>query len=292
MTEERVFINGRFVSASGASVSVFDRGFNYGDGLFETMKARGGRVLFLKDHLERMKHGARALGIPAGPLRQRDMEEKIKKLLQANGLLKGDAYVRVTLTRGMDTDGPLPRRGTAPTLVITARAIDAEKISRKQKRGIRAVTLETRPPSIPRAKTLNHLPSVLGRMEARRRGASEGLFVGPDGRLTEGTSTNLFLVFGGLLKTPPLSDGLLPGVTRKKVLDVAGAGGIRTVETTLFTSDLERCSEAFLTNSILDIVPLVRVDDKSIAGGRSGSVTKRIQRLYADLVSLETAGVS
>ncbi len=287
MKDERVYVNESFVTASRASLSIFERGLNYGDGLFETMKAKDGRVLFLKDHLQRMKEGAAALGISTSMLKIKDVEGKIKRLLRANGLLHGDAYVRMTLTRGVQRSGVIPKRNTRPNLIIITAPLDAADIKGKQKRGVRAVILKTPPPAIPGIKTLCHLSSVLGRREAKRKGAFEGLFLNSRGRLTEGTATNLFIVDKGVLKTPPPSEGLLPGITRKKVLEAALRGGIRTAEAPLRKEDLEKAGEAFITNSILEIVPLLSVDGRTISDGTPGKITRRVQGLYAGLISLE-----
>lgn len=283
-----VFINGRYVDGRSAKVSVFDRGFNYGDGLFETVKAYDGRPFLFKEHIQRLKRGARSLRIPITALK--DIEKKSLRLLDKNGLTKGEAYLKVVLTRGVDTRSMLPSKAPSPTLVITAGRLKAADITPLRVKGVKAVLLDGPAPAqgggLSSLKTLNFLPYIAGRMHASRRGAYEGIFTDPDGRLLEGTATNLFLVRKDAIMTPPLNGivGILPGITRGFIIKLAKRAGMRVLETPLYVKDLKTSDEAFLTNSIVELLPLVRVEGGGIGHGRPGPVTRLLQEKYREAV--------
>lgn len=283
-----VYINGRMLPEVKACVSVFDRGLNYGDGLFETMKARNGYVYFMREHLGRLKEGAKAIGIPKKSIKPLEAGIKngaMERLLEMNGLLKGDAYLRITLTRGVDKGGHAPPGNIEPTVIITAKPLDALHIASHQRDGVRAVFIRGCRPAIPWIKTLNYLPNVMGKAEAEKRGAFEGIFTGKDSSIKEGTSTSVFIVTKGAIKTPPLEEGVLPGITRKTVIRLAQNKGIPIREAPLYVKDLLGSGEAFLTNSVLEVTPLIRVEDFAIGGGSPGPITRLIQRYYAALVT-------
>lgn len=274
-----VYLNGKIVPEDKACISVFDRGLSYGDGLFETMLASVGSVRFLKEHIERLKKGALAIGIPKGALKILEEDIRggvIKKLLKINGLSSRAAYLRITVTRGVDKGGHLPSKGLNPTIIIITKPVDIETVSKYRKRGVKAVLIKGCSPALPHVKSLNYLPNVLGRIEAKKRKAVEGIFVNEDSSLLEGTSTNIFLLIKGVLKTPPLSR-VLPGITRQLVITLAGKNGIRVEETTVYTKDLKNAEEAFLTNSILGIVPLIGVESWIIGDGTPGPATRSLQ---------------
>ena len=280
-----VYINGRLVPGKKASVSVFDRGLNYGDGLFETMKAVEGKVEFLRDHVTRLKKGARFIGFPAGSLKALELDLKdgaIPKLLKANGLIGKTAYIRLTVTRGEDRDGHLPKK-TVPTVIITAKPIDEEAIARMRTFGVSATVIRGYGPALPGVKSLNYLPSVLGKAEAASKGADEGIFTAKDGSLKEGTSSNIFIVTHGSVRTPPVSpgpgEGVLPGVMRQAVIRLLAKRGFAVAEAPVRLKDLLSCTEAFLTNSIWGAVPLLSVDGKKLGPGNPGAIVRLVQRL-------------
>ncbi|MDP2690169.1 MAG: aminotransferase class IV, partial [Deltaproteobacteria bacterium] len=228
-----------------------------------------------------------ALGIPAARLAPlfRDIREgAIERLLKANGLLAKAAYVKVVVTRGEDIRrGLAPGASMEPTVIMTAGPLDEKAIRLMRTKGVRAVLVKGLHPAMPGIKTLNYLPSVLARMEARKAGVEEAVFTAPDGALLEAAGANLFIVERGVIKTPPLNanpflPGVLPGVTRKAVIDIAGKLGIRVMAARLPEDGLRRCGEAFLTNSTCGVVPLVSVDSVKVADGRPGPVTRGLQR--------------
>ena len=279
----KVFINGKILPEDKACVSVFDRGLSYGDGIYETMKARDGQPLFLNEHLKRLRTGGRFLGL-TGIKGFEDMIRggALQKLLNANGLGRGEAYVKLLVTRGPDKASHLPAKGISPTLIIIAKPIDTALIRGIQEKGVSAVFVDDVLPALPGVKSLNYLPSVLARMKANRRRAFEAIFV-KDGFVEEGSSSNVFIVKGGRLLTPPLSgtpsEGVLAGVTRAAVMIASKKNGITVRETRLRPKDLYRADEAFITNSIMDAVPLVAIEGKKVGGGRPGMLTKLMQEL-------------
>lgn len=271
-----VFLNGRFVSARRASVSVFDRGLLYGDGLFETMRAYGGRLFALEEHLTRLRGSADALGFE---LPERDWRQTLEELLRRNGLERRDAWLRLNLTRGPAAPDILPPPDARPTVFALVKPV-ASGFSGVQRKGARVTLLTfSRHSFMPEHKSLNYLPTILGKSAAAGRGAYEGLFV-RDGRyLMEGTTSSVFLVRGKTLQTPPV-EGILPGVTRRIISRLAADVGLRVVERDTSVAMLEKADEAFLTSSVAEVVPIVQLDDTPIANGKPGAITKLFQRKY------------
>lgn len=279
-----VFLNGLYLPASEARVPIFDRGFTYGDGLFETMRIYRGKAFALDLHIQRMRIGAEELAIPFPD----GIKAIIPELIKRNDLSRCGGSIRITLTRGMDSghakrdSGLLPPVNPSPTVVIVARPLDP-KVKERQREGVKATFLEGLKPSLPWIKSLNRLPHILGAVEANRRGVDEGLFVTKDGEILEGTVSNIFIVDNDLLKTPPLG-GILPGITRRFILELARRLGLSCQETSIMKGDMEGCQEAFLTNSLLEVAPLIMVDGMPIGDGRIGPMTRDIQRAYRELV--------
>ncbi len=271
-----VFIDGRFVAARRARVSVFDRGLLYGDGLFETMRAYGGRVFGLQEHLSRLRGSAAALGFQVP---ERDWSATLQELLRRNGLAKRDAWVRLNLTRGSAAPDVLPPADAKPTVFVLVKPVPSG-FSRAQREGVRVTLLDySRHSFMPEHKSLNYLPTILGKVAAARKGAYEGLFV-RDGRyLMEGTTSSVFAVRGRRLQTPPVA-GILPGVTRRIISELTAGEGLQIVERDLTVAALRSADEVFLTSSVAEIVPVTRLDDRPIGGGRPGKITVAMQRRY------------
>ena len=205
-----VFLNGRIVDASRATVSVYDRGLLYGDGLFETMRAYKGVAFAIEEHFHRLRTSADILGLPIPNL---DWPATIAALLEKNGLARQDAWVRLTITRGPAEPRVLPPDLPKPTTIMMVRPLDRD-IAVHQKRGVKVALLPfSRHGFIPEHKSLNYLPAVVGKVLASYHGAYEGIFVRSDHVLTEGTTTSVFIVRDGMLWTAP-EGGILPGVTR------------------------------------------------------------------------------
>ena len=273
-----MYVNGRLVAADAARISPLDRGFTLADGVFETMVAMGARVFRLADHMERLRQGAALLLIPL-PSEAR-LAAAIEETLRANSLPRSIA--RLTVTRGTDTGRGLAVAGDgSPTLVI--RVTPRAAVAASPPAGLRVVLAAARrndTSPLSRVKSLAYTDGVLARLEARRAGADDALFLNTAERLACGTSSNLFVVRDGALLTPPVSEGVLPGVARRTVLEVAAALGIPSVERPLPLADVDAAQEAFLTNVVTGPAPVVVAAGRPVGQGSIGPVTERLWRAY------------
>lgn len=276
MMNNIVFLNGKFLPASKASVSLFDRGFLYGDGVFETMRSYNGMVFALDLHLERIANGAKTIGTPFKP-NKKHLLNHVKKLLKLNSITTGNAYIKLAITKGVDYGGLMPSKKVKPTIVIIVKPLDA-RIKNYQKKGMAAVFISGKR-SLPHIKSLNLLPNIAGLLQAKKTGVEEGIFTDGD-KILEGAITNIFIYDGDEIKTPPLSDGILPGVTRRLVIELAKKRGFKITEAPLTKTELISSREAFLTNSIIEIAPLLKIEGKPIGNGKAGALTKRLQQVY------------
>ena len=286
---EVVYLNGSLMPPSQARVSVFDHGFLYGYGLFETMRAYNGRIFLLERHLNRLLEAASALGL-AG-LNATELGKACMDTLAANGLKS--ARLRLTVSRG--EAGSLTGPGKKPTVLVTADNYSPpEKYDRGFRAGLASFGRSSQSP-IARFKSTSYLASVMARMEAEVAGLDESLFLNEQSHITEGSTSNIFLVTSSSsLVTPPIESGLLAGITRQVVLELAGPLGLNTIEAEVRLKDLEQASEAFLTNSLIEIMPLVEVRDNTgkvitIGSGKPGPVTKRLMAAYREMVKRETS---
>lgn len=276
-----VWHEGRVTAAAEARVAAGDRGLLYGDGVFETLRAYEGEPFRLAGHVERLLAGAAALRI-APPCTAEELAEAVRETLRAGGLR--EAYVRITLTRGVGgAPGELRASGPA-TLLIHARPY-AGYDPGLYERGMRAMLArarrnETSP--LARLKSLNYLDNCLARAEAAEEGFDEALFINTQGRVVEATAANLFVVRGGQVLTPPVSDGILPGITRAAVMEL-----VPVSEESPGPAELRAAQEAFLTNSLMEIMPLVAIGDRPIGDGRPGPMTRDAHERYRTLVREE-----
>jgi branched-chain amino acid aminotransferase len=268
-----VHVNGELLPEQNARISVHDRGFLLGDGLFETMRAAGGRVLHLDQHLARLSRGAAVLGFELPP--RAGLADAVHSTLAANDLSSREAVVRLTVSRGVGPRGLAPPLRPSPTVVIITAPLTAPLPVQQT-----AITLPFRLDAaspLVGLKTLNYLPQILGRQAALAAGADEGIFLNHADALVEGCASNLFWVRGNLLCTPDLTCGPLPGITRAIALTLASTLGLSVREGAFARSALAEADEAFLTNSVLGFMPLTRLDDRAIGQGKPGSVTARLQ---------------
>jgi branched-subunit amino acid aminotransferase/4-amino-4-deoxychorismate lyase len=281
-----VWVDGRILPADGPHVSAFDRGFQLGDGIFETLRARGGRVTELDEHLARLGRSATGLDIDLPADIDDRVRAGIREILEIEGLAgpAADASVRITVTRGTFRGRGLlppaaadPAGAMAPTVVIQAWPI-APPPPGHLADGLHLVASAIRrDPENPLAtlKTISRADFVHARLEARRAGADDALFLTTDGHLSEGTSANVFLVRGDELATPDLGCAILPGTTRSWVLGWASRAGLRPVEDWLTTRELAEADEAFLCSSVAGILPVTTFEGRPIGSGRPGPVTLR-----------------
>lgn len=282
-------LDGRRIPAAEALVSIFDHGLLYGYGLFETLRVYGGVPFRLEAHLARLEAGAALLEIPlAWP--PNALADAVADVIAANGLR--EAAVRITVTRGPGAAGPDPHPRQPATRFVFARQWSPPPTALYE-RGVRAIVASVRQNEaspLSRIKSLNYGINLLARAEARAAGAAEALLLNRSGTLASGATSNLFAIVGGQLVTPPPADGCLPGITRGVVLDLALAAGLAVAECSLALADLLAADEAFLTNSLREIVPLVRVGTSAIGAGTPGPITRQLLAAYRALVARETAG--
>ena len=270
-----VWLNGELVSAAEAVLPALDRGVLWGYGLFETMRVYGGRVWALDEHLQRLSRGGEVIGVKVPAPEQ--IGHALDEVLRANEL--SDAGVRVTMTAGTGPPDPHAEISGPPNVLATAWALaDYREL---YEHGAAFVTLPGGGRPLAGVKTTSYAASVAGRVVAQRAGADDALFCGEDGRVLEGTGSNLFAVRGDLLVTPPLTDHLLPGVTRRHVLNVAQHAGLRTAEVPLNLDDLFTADEVLFTSSLREVYPARSIDGREV--GR-GVVVDKLRDAYHDAV--------
>ena len=306
---EVVFLNGDLLPRGQALVSPFDYGFLYGYGLFETLRAYGGRFFRLQQHMARLQEGAGHIGI-ALPWSPAELEHALYRPLRANNL--SEARVRLTVSIGEGDISPDPASCRSPTLFIAAKAFTPFP-PETYRRGYRLIISSYRQNShspLSRLKTANYLQHLLARQEAKARGADDALLLNERGLVAEGTMSNLFLVSHGVLLTPSLESGVLNGITREAILEIAPTLGIEAEVREIRLEEVFQAQEVFLSSSLLEIMPVVAVEGKSISRspfdelraspdailslskepveGR-GALTPRLMAAYREMVDRETS---
>jgi branched-chain amino acid aminotransferase len=281
------YINGEFVPKEEAKVSVFDHGYLYGDGIFEGIRVYNGRVFRLDEHLDRLYDSARYLLLEV-PLSEAQMRDAILETAARCGL--HDAYVRPVISRGTGDLGLDPRKCRTATVVII---VDTIQLYPKEayERGLRVVTATTRkhrPDALsPQAKTLNYLNNILARIEANQAGVDEAIMLTVDGYVSECSADNFYIVHDGVIWTAPVALGILKGVTRGVVLELAAALNVPVHEKAFTLHDVYTADEAFLSGTGAEIGPVVEVDGRPIAAGHPGPVYERLQRAFREMLSRE-----
>jgi branched-chain amino acid aminotransferase len=279
----KVWIDGQILDAADARIPVTDHGLLYGDGVFEGIRIYAGRLFRMRDHLERLRISARAIGLelPGGVDAMRDVVEQTAR---AAGL--EEAYVRLIVTRGDGALGVDPTRCPTPRVVCIVDAIELYPEAVRA-RGLDLVTVSVRrpPPDVlePQVKSLNYLTSVLAKREAVLRGADEALLLNTHGRVAEASVANVFALREGLLRTPPPTEGALEGITRRVVLELCAALGIAASELPMARTDLIGADEVFLTGTGAELVAVRSCDGAPIGAGRPGPVTAKLTAAFVDL---------
>lgn len=280
-----VFISGSLVPKEEAKVSVFDRGFLYGDGAFETVRIYDGKPFMIDEHITRLLQGLKALRfqkLPAG------LKVYALKLIEANKVLNG--VLRIAVTRGELTSGIDPSACKEPTVVITAREgmpYNEGLYEKGFKAIIPSVRKDSRSP-LCKVKSANFLTHILAKAEASDVGVDEAIMLNYEGFLTEATVSNIFLLKGKTLFTSSVESGILPGITRKVLLEMAEKMGLNAGEREIRPEEIYNADEAFLTNSLMEVMPLVEVDKKPVGSGLLGKVTMDIRQRYKMLVQEKT----
>jgi branched-chain amino acid aminotransferase len=273
-----IHLNGRLVDSATARIDPSDRGLLLADGLFETLRSYDGQPFRLDAHLARLAAGAAALDLPMP--RATDIAAAVSETIAANG--DRQASIRITLTRGPGERGLLPPSRPSPTILIATYPLrDAPSALRANVASMR----RNEHSPLSQLKSLAYLDNILALREAASAGCEEALLLNTAGRLTGGSRSNLFLVLDGCIVTPPTSEGLLAGIARQTLLELANAARIPAREAPLSLADIERASEAFLSNSLMEIKPLILLGTKQLEPGR---VAADLARRYVQLTRFKS----
>jgi branched-chain amino acid aminotransferase len=279
----RVYINGKLYDKSEAKVSVFDHGLLYGDGVFEGIRAYGGKVFRLREHIDRLYESARHILLEI-PMSREQMADAVVQTVQVNN--KPDGYIRLIVTRGVGNLGLDPRKCAEPQIIIIVDDITLYP-AEFYENGLEVVTASTirnHPNALnPRIKSLNYLGSILARIEANRAGVQEAIMLNHNGEVAECTADNIFLVKKGELRTPPPHAGILEGITRGAVIEVARAANIPVREMTLTRHDVFAADECFLTGTAAEVVPVVKCDGRPVGTGKPGPITRQLRERFHQL---------
>jgi len=282
-----IYLNGKMVPQEEAVISVFDHGFLYGDGVFEGIRAYNGRVFRLVEHIRRLYESAHSILLPI-PLSREEMIQAVVDTVNANKLR--DAYIRLVISRGVGDLGMDPRKCKHSQVIIIA-----DKITLYPKElyeeGLNVITVATRRNIAealePKIKSLNYLNNIHAKIEANRAGVLEAIMLTNQGYICEGTGDNIFIYRRGELLTPPPYLGILEGITREAIIELAKQEGIPLREVPFTRHDLYVSDECFLTGTAAEVIPVIEVDQRQIGDGKPGPVTGRLIELFRNLTQHE-----
>jgi branched-chain amino acid aminotransferase len=279
----QIYISGKYVPQEDAKVSVFDHGLLYGDGIFEGIRVYGGKVFRLREHIRRLYESAKAIWLEI-PMSQDQMCAAVNEAVRINEI--DDGYVRLVITRGAGTLGIDPNRCSNPQVIIIADAISLYPKELYEK-GLEIVTVSVQrvhPAALnPRIKSLNYLNNILAKIEGLQAGCIEALMLNHKGEVAECTGDNIFLVRRGALWTPPLEASILEGITRNAVIEIARDAGIEVREAPFTKHDVYVADECFLTGTAAEIIPVVKVDSRTIGAGKPGPITRDLEKRFKKL---------
>jgi branched-chain amino acid aminotransferase len=279
----RVYINGKLYDKADAKISVYDHGLLYGDGVFEGIRIYDGKIFRLKEHVDRLFESARAIKLEI-PLSPPQMMEAIQSTVTANA--KKNGYIRPIVTRGAGTLGLDPRKTTDPQVIVIVDDISLYP-PELYENGLELATVSTirnHPNAVnPRIKSLNYLNNILAKIESIQAGCLEALMLNHKGEVAECSGDNIFLVKHGVLRTPPTDSGILEGVTRKAVIEVARKAGIQVHELSITRHDVYIADECFLTGTAAEVIPVVKCDGRTIGNGKPGPITRQIREGFVQL---------
>jgi branched-chain amino acid aminotransferase len=271
--ENQIYIDGDYYPRKDAHISVFDHGFLYGDGVFEGIRAYDGCVFRLDEHITRLYESAKSIDLQI-PITTQGMRQAILNTLRKNKLT--NAYIRVVITRGIGTLGLSPLTCHKPSVIIITDYLQPLF----EGKNVKAIVASTRRNATtalnPRIKSLNYLNNVLARLEAIKADVDEAIMLNLNGTIAEGTGDNIFIIKQGEIVTPPATAGILMGITRKAVIDLARELKIPITEANISVHDLYNADEAFLTGTAAEIVPLTEVDSRLINDGNVGAITAQL----------------
>ncbi len=280
----QIYLDGHLVPESEAKISVFDHGLLYGDGVFEGLRSYGGKVFRMAQHLDRLWDSAKAILLEI-PMTKAEMEAAVNDTLKANNVV--DGYVRLVVTRGVGTLGLGPDRCEKPSVIIIAASLALYPAEFYEK-GLEIITssvIRNHPAALsPRIKSLNYLNNILAKIEGMQAGCIEAMMLNHKGEVAECTGDNIFIVRDGKIATPPLDAGILAGITRDAVIELARSEGIDTRELAITKHDVYVADEVFLTGSAAEVIPVVKIDGRVIGDGKPGAMSKMLKEKFAAMV--------
>jgi branched-chain amino acid aminotransferase len=279
----KVNINGTFYDKEDAKISVYDHGLLYGDGVFEGLRSYGGKVFQLEKHLDRLWDSARTICLEI-PGTKSELADAVNETLQVNGIK--DGYIRIVVTRGAGSLGLDPNRTSNPQVIVIADGISLypQEFYEQGLEIVTASTIRNHPGALnPRVKSLNYLNNILAKIEGLQAGCVEALMLNHNGEVAECTGDNIFLVTKGEIATPPTDAGILEGITREVVIELARESGITVKEISLTRHDVYIADECFLTGSAAEVIPVVKVDNRPIGDGKPGSVTRDLMAKFHEI---------
>lgn len=275
-----IYLDGEYVKESEAKVSVFDHGLLYGDGVFEGIRAYNGRIFKCKEHIDRLYAAAKAIMLEI-PLTKEEMKEVLLETCRRNHLR--DAYIRLVVTRGKGDLGLSPTKCSKPSVFCIASSITLYPPEMYEK-GMPIITASQRRNKAtivdPQIKSLNYLNNILAKIEANRAGVPEALMLNHDGIVAECTGDNIFIVKDGVLYTPPIHIGILDGITRRTIIDLAKDMGIEVYEKEFTLFNVYNADECFLTGTAAEAIAVTNVDGRVIGNGVAGPITKKLLEAF------------
>ncbi|MBW7898293.1 Branched-chain-amino-acid aminotransferase [Candidatus Brocadiaceae bacterium B188] len=278
----KIYLNGKILPQEDAKISVFDHGLLYGDGVFEGIRAYNGKIFMLQQHMDRLYDSAKAIALKI-PITKDEMAEAIKKTMAANNLT--DSYIRLVVTRGVGKLGLDPNKCAVPQIIIITDTIELYSKALYE-RGLDIVTVTTIRNHFsaldPKIKSLNYLNNILAKLESIEAGAGEALMLNKDGYVAECAGDNIFILKDNILLTPPPSAGILIGITRNVVMELAVKIGIQVKECLMTRYDVYIADECFLTGTAAEIIPVVKIDGRVIGNGKPGKTTLELLKSYRD----------
>jgi len=281
---QQIYINGEYFSKDDAKISVYDHGLLYGDGVFEGMRIYSGKVFRLQQHLMRLWESAISIGLVI-PITPEQMTKDVNQTVSNNRL--DDGYIRLVVTRGSGSLGLDPNRCADPQVIIIADkiALYPDELYQNGLELVTAATIRNHPAALSsRIKSLNYLNNIMAKMEGMNAGCVEALMLNHKGEVAECTGDNIFIVKGGQLITPPIDAGILEGITRNAVLELAAEAEIDACEVSLSRHDIYTADECFLTGSAAEVIAAVKLDGRTIGNGKPGPVTKQLNQAFRKLV--------
>lgn len=284
MPSVEIYINGTYYPKADAKISVYDHGLLYGDGVFEGMRAYSGRVFRLTEHLERIYESAKAIMLTI-PMHIDALATAVNETLAHNNLT--DAYIRLVVTRGAGSLGLDPTKTSDPQVIIIADHIELypKHLYETGLEIITAATMRNHPAAMSsRVKSLNYLNNIMAKIEGKLAGCSEALMLNHRGEVAECTGDNIFIVRRGELLTPPIDAGILEGITRNAIIELASTMGIVCHQTPFTRHDIYVAEECFLTGSAAEVIPVIKLDSRPIGTGTVGDVTRRLSQAFHQLV--------